>query len=224
MIALAVHGVPSKLSAQDRALSVEQITRIFESGGEDDFDMPEFVAAAYGPRAKPGLELILDRPSSRANFLIQLAALTAAQYPRIGIRQDLLLDYATGPRLRSLPAELREVLRTRAIKALSTQPDASLRGFWVQLQAHPTALYRQFAPFGLACAVGTAALPDLEAMSQGVDSVLLRQAKRALGEFTARGSEARVCGRVSRGEAPAFPREIRPGLLSRGERFLREIP
>jgi hypothetical protein len=213
-----------RASAQDRALSVDQVTRMLTSGPEDDFDMPEFVAAAYGPRAKPGLELILEHPSERANFLIQLAALTAAQYPRIGIRQDLLLDYATGPRLRSLPAELREILRTRAMKALSTQPNASLRDFWAHLQAHPTALYRQFVPFGLACSVGTAALPDLEAMSHGVDSVLLRQASRALREFAERGAEARVCGRASRGDAPEFPREIRPGLMARGEHFLREIP
>jgi len=223
-VALVSPSVPSRLIAQARALTVEQITRILQSGGEDDFDMPEFVAAAYGPRAKPGLEVILERPSARASFFLQLAALTAAQYPRIGIRQDLLLDYATGPRLRSLPAELREVLRTRAIKALSTQPDPSLRGFWIQLQAHPTALYRQFAPFGLACAVGSAALPDIEALSHGVDSVLLRQANRALREFAERGTEARICGRVSRGEAPEFPREIRPGLRARGEQFLREIP
>jgi len=224
MIALVASGDASDASAQDRPLSVDQVTRMLASGPEDDFDMPEFVAAAYGPRAKPALELILEGTSARTNFFIQLAALTAAQYPRIGIRQDLLIDYATGPRLRSLPAELREVLRTRAIKALSTQPDSSLQGFWLQLQTHPTAFYRQFAPFGLACSVGTAALPDLEAMSHGADSVLLRQASRALREFAERGTEARVCGRASRGEAPEFPREIRPALMARGEQFLREIP
>ena len=224
MVAPMALRLRSRLSAQGRELSVEQITRMLQFGGEDDFDMPEFVAAAYGPRAKPGLEVILERPSARATFLLQLAALTAAQYPRIGIRQDLLLDYATGPRLRSLPSELREVLRTRAIKALSTQPDPSLQAFWIQLQAHPTALYRQFVPFGLACAVGSAALPDLEALSHGVDSVLSRQANRALRELAERGTEARICGRASRGEAFEFPREIRPGLRVRGEQFLREIP
>src|SRR5882672_10151865 len=217
MFALVLSGVPSRVTTQQRALSVDEVTQILLSGSEDDFDMPEFVAAAYGPRAKAALDLILERPSERGTFVLQLAALTAAQYPRIGVRQDLLLDYATGPRLRSLPTELREVLRTRALKALSTQPDASLRDFWLQLQSHPTALYRQFTPFGLACALGATAVPDLEAMSQGTDSTLVRQASRALREFAERGADARVCGPASRAEAAQFPREIRPALLSRGE-------
>lgn len=217
-------GLPRRLDAQDRPLSVEQITKILESGGEDDFDMPEFVAAAYGPRARPALESILERPSTRANFLLQLAALTAAQYPRVGVRTALLLDYVEGPRLSAIPVAIREVLRTRALKALSTQPDPSLQGFWMKLQTHPTPLYRQFAPFGLACSIGTTALPDLEAMSRGVDSVLVRQANRALHELVERGTEGRICGRVSRGEAPQFPREVRPGLMARGQRFLSEIP
>lgn len=209
---------------QQRALTADEVERIIRAGPEDDLQIPEIIAALYGPRAKRGLEALLNRPSSRESFLLQLSALTTAQYPRVGIKLDILKDYASGNRLSSLPTGLAQILRTRAFKALSTQPDPELRDFWLQLRSHPVRLYRQFVPFGLACAVGLSSLPDLEQLRQGTDTALRRQAEKVTREFAAKGALAQVCGGATRDDAPQYPQTLPPALTERSERLRREIP
>jgi len=68
------------LVAQGKGLTVEQLTRIYMSGGDvmgwDEFDVPEFVAAAYGQRAREAVEKLLSAPVTGDNFYTQLEAVT----------------------------------------------------------------------------------------------------------------------------------------------------
>jgi hypothetical protein len=220
-----VLGIPvTGGQSQQRDLTPDELTRIIRSGNEDDLQLPEIIAGLYGQRAKRALESLLEGSSTREAFLLQLSALTVAQYPRVGIRLELLKEYATGSRLNGLPDGLRQILRVRALKALSTQPDPALRDFWLQLRSHPARLYRQFVPFGLACAIGPVAIADLEQLRQDTDTVLRRQAERVIYDFSVDGLGARVCGGATRDEAPKFPTELRPALIRRSEQIRRAIP
>ena len=216
-------SVVAGANSQGRPLTVGDVARILRSGGEDDMDVPEFLAAVYGSRARAALEAILEKPSTVETFSLQLSALTAAQYPRIGVSTDLLVRFVNDT-ASDLPPALREILGVRAAKALSTQPNVQLRQFWIQMGTDPRRLYRQFVPIGLACAVGEPAIADLQAMSNSPDSVLARRATNVVRELTLRGSEARVCGRTSRTSAPRFPDYVRPEIARKGEAILREIP
>lgn len=221
---LIVLAIPATKGQSQRPLTTDEMTRIIRSGNEDDLQLAEIIAGLYGRRAKPGLESLLERSSNRETFFLQLSALTVAQYPRVGIRLELLMEYVAGDRLSNLPTSLRQVLKVRALKALSTQPDPTLRSFWLQLRTNPTTLYRQFVPFGLACAVGPAALVDLEPLLIDSDTILSRQSQRAVNDLRTNGIGARVCGYATRDEAPHYPAQLPPALMNRSERLRREIP
>ncbi len=210
--------------SQGRPLTVGEVARILRFGGEDDMEMPEFLAAVYGPRARAAVEAILEKPATVETYSLQLSALTAAQYPRIGVNKDLLIRFVVNDSASRLPPALREILGVRAAKALSTQPNAQLRAFWIQMGSDPRRLYRQFVPVGLACALGEPAIVDLQPMSNSPDSVLSRRATNVVRELTLKGSEARVCGRTSRISAPSFPDHVRPEIARKGETIRREIP
>lgn len=227
-VAIALLTLSTGSVAQRRPLTVEEVTRIFNSGGDrigwDEFDVPEFVAAAYGPRARSALLTILEEPSTQENYYLQLEALTAAQYPRIGVPLGPVLEYANGTRGERLPPELRGIVRQRAIKALSTHPDRSLVPFWMELLEDPNPMFRQFVPFGLSCAVGEEAMGELARLVTSSDSVLARLADRAKRELAGRGPDAMVCGTAARLTALDHPRVMRPALREAGQHILREIP
>ncbi len=222
-------GSPVELRGQGRPLTLDQLTQIYGSGGDtygwDEFDIPEFVAAAYGPRAKQAVIAILTEPSRVENYYLQLEALTTAQYPKVGVPQSLIMGYADGQRTSRLPSTLSGLLRYRALSSLSMIPDQSLVGFWQDRLKDGDPNVRQMAVRGLACALGEGATTPLSNASTDPDSSVKRVAAFYREEFRTRGANARSCGgRSTRIEALEFPQEVRPGLRHMGDYILRRIP
>jgi len=219
--------LPIAVNGQGRPLTVAEVTQVFYSGGDeagwDEFMVPKFVAAAYGPRAKSALEEILREPSTPQNYYVQLEALTAAQYPRVGVSTDIVRLFAGHGKSMSLPPEISGILRQRAIKALSTHPDPNLTSFWDSLASDPNPMFRQFVAFGIACALGDDARARLQTLASTNDSVAVRQSNRALQEL-GKGASGRVCGESTRLGAPTFPADLPENLRLRGRGLLQRIP
>jgi len=213
------------LPCQGPPVSVDQIARIFASGGDvagwGEFDVPEFVAAAYGARARNAIVAILREASTPGNYHLQLEALTTAQYERVGVPVAVLLDYALGRR----GQEVGGVLRQRAVAALAMRPDTGLRDFWLEIERDPDASIRQFAPAGLSCALGVAASPHLERLTADSDSGVGAVARFYRQQASTMGPSMKACGgRLRRVEAMIFPVVIRASLMERGAVILKEIP
>jgi hypothetical protein len=224
----AVAGInmmaPHTKATQGRALTVDEVRSVFASGGDvfgwDEFDVPEFLAAAYGRRLHGALVAILSESSTVENYYYQLEALTTAQYARTGVPVGLLLDYASGRR----GVGVGGVLRHRAMLALSMRADSTLTSFWLQQMSSSETSFRQLAAAGLSCAIGPAALGHLEGMKEDVPAVA-RVARFYLDEHRSRGRDARACGgRVTRERASVFPDHVRPDLLRIGRPVLERIP
>ena len=219
----------STLQAQRRPLSVDQLRVIFLSGGDvygwDEYDVPEFVAAAYGARAKNAVIAILRDRSTEENYYLQLEALTTAQYPKLGVPLGLLLEYVEGGRTAQLPLTLRGLLRHRALASLSMMPEPFLVPFWQARLKEDDPSARQMAVRGLACALGDGAMPYLAPSLTDPDSSVKRVAVFYRQEFVSRGINARACGgRHTRAETLDAPTEIRPGLRRMADNILRKIP
>lgn len=213
------------LTAQGRSLTVSELTQIYASGGDvagwDEFDVPEFVAAAYGVRARDAVLAILEAPATPENYYLQLEALTTAQYPRVGVPTSVILEYAAG----SKPGVNRGVLRHRAIMALSMRTDAGLTGFWIELSNNPEPSFRQLAAAGLSCVLGSEGVPHLAQLRADSKQAVANVADFYHREHTTKGAEALACGgRVSRSLVGTFPSELRPELRQRGDAMLRRIP
>jgi hypothetical protein len=213
------------LGAQVRGLTVEEVRMVFASGGDvrgwDEFDIPEFVAAAYGSRAKAALISLLNEPSTAENYFVQLLALTTAQYGRVDIPDHVVLDFATGRK----GAAVGGVLRHRALMALRMRPNPDLREFWVELSGDRDPSYRQAAAGGLACALGMDAAPQLNALSADPNPAVARVADFYIAELTTKGPAALACGgKTTRTEAATFPWALRPELRAKGAMFLQRVP
>jgi hypothetical protein len=218
-------GLASESRAQTRSLSVRELAHIYESGGDtfgwDEFDVPEFVAATYGGRARAAIVTILSEPSTAENYYLQLEALTTAQYARVGVPVETIIPYARGAKGSSVGG----VLRHRATMALSMRADSTLQDFWLQVSRNPDPSFRQLAAAGLSCALGTAALPHLSAMRTDESPAVSRVADFYFREHTTKGQEALACGgTVSRELSFTFPQTLRPELRARGEPILRRTP
>lgn len=216
----------SVLRAQDRPLAVEDLKLIYASADESlgwgERQVPEFVAAAYGPRARTAVLAILAEPSTKTNYGFQAAALRTAQYGRVGVPTEILMLYATGSKEGSAGSGL----RGHALRALSMRADSLLAPFWQRLfreERHSS--YRQHAPAGLACALGVKALPDLELMRQDPDPAVARVAEFHHADLTRSDRLALACGgRVSREHARDFPQTLHPYLRERGSAILLRVP
>jgi hypothetical protein len=213
------------LASQGRALTVSELSVVFESGGDtpgwDEFDIPEFVAAVYGGRAREAIVRILSQPSAPENYHLQVDALTTAQYGRVGVPANLLMEYASGARGGSVGG----VLRHRAIRALSMRPDPSLMDFWLHVSKDPGPSFRQLAAAGLSCALGQDALPHLDALRADSSADVARVADFYSREHKSKGTAALACGgRVSRALAATFPAHLRPELQRRGALIRQRIP
>jgi hypothetical protein len=212
--------------AQARALTVLELKGIYASSDETlgwgELQIPEFVAAHYGPRARAALVAILAEPPTRENYWFQRLALATAEYGHAEVPVPILLEFAGGRR----GAEAIGGLRQGALYALANRPDTSLASFWRRLyRDERSASYRQAAPAGLACALGTVALPELAVMAQDSDARVARVAAFYLRELGDNGEGALACGgRVTRARAPAFPEELRPHLRERGRAVLERLP
>src|SRR2546422_7102567 len=66
--------VVAKAYSQGRPLTVGEVARILRFGGDDDMEMPEFLAAVYGPRARAAVEAILEKPATVETYSLQLSA------------------------------------------------------------------------------------------------------------------------------------------------------
>lgn len=216
----------STLGAQGRSLTVLELKSIYASADETfgwgEHQVPEFVAAAYGRRARAALLAILSEPSSRENYLFQRSALSTAEYGRVGVPREILIDYASGRG----GSHLGGTLQQRALFALSMQADPTLTPFWLRLfREEQNTSFRQVAPAGLACASGLVALADLAIMRRDADPQVARVAEFYYRELTVNGDTARVCGgRVTRDQVSSFPLELHPDLREKGASILRRIP
>lgn len=223
--ALFLAAAPA-LGAQGRSLTVMELKTIYASADETlgwgEHQVPEFVAAAYGPRARAALLAILAEPSTRDNYRFQGSALSTAEYGRVRVPTDVLMPYATGLE----GANVGGTLRQRALYALSMRPDTALAPFWLRLfREERSTSFRQIAPAGLACALGTRALLDLVVMQRDADPWVAKVAHFYYGELTSHGDVARACGgRVTREQASSFPSELHPYLRQQGAPILRRIP
>ena len=211
------------LAGQQSPLSVGQLVQIFESGGDvpgwGEFDIPEFVAAAYGQRARNAAIWILTQPSSAQNYNHQLEALTLGQYDRVDIPTSILVDYAMAH------GQAGGVLRQRAISSLSMRPDSNLVAFWLQIMSDSDGSIRQFAPAGLSCAKGAAAMADIRRLLVDTNSLVVSVAAFYVRELSIADTAGRACGgRYTRTEARIVPATLRPTLRVRGAALLRRIP
>jgi len=228
MLALGLCSVlwfVNPLTAQSRPLTVQELSEIFWSGGDvagwDEFDVPEFVAASYGVRAKHAVLMILAESSTSDNYYLQLEALTTAQYERVGVPVGIIREFAIGAK----GSSVRGVLRHRAMLALTMRPDPSLREFWLQVAQNPDPSFRQLAAAGLACSLGDSAVAHLALLRADTNQAVARVADFHHREQRDKASAALACGgRVTRALASAFPSSLRPDLARRGASIRKRIP
>jgi hypothetical protein len=210
-------------------ITVHDLVQIFASGGDspgwDEFDVPEFVAAAYGRRAKSAIETILRQPSSVDNYYLQLEALTTARYARVDVSMGLLMEYVNGERGGNSEPVLQGILRRRALTALTMRPDPALGAFWLQRMSTADVLDRQTAAAGLACSLGAPATPHLMRLEGDADTTVARVAKHYGAQIRSDGDRALACGgRVSRRDAPGFPSRMPDRLRDRARAILERVP
>ena len=213
------------LVAQARPLTVQELSQIFVSGGDlagwDEFDVPEFVAASYGPRAKQAILAILAQPSTSNNYYLQLEALTTAQYGRVGVPVGVIMQFASGAK----GANVGGVLRHRAMLALTMRADRTLTAFWLQTAQDPDASFRQLAAAGLACSSGDSAVAYLSSLRADTSEAVARVADYHDREQRTKGPAALACGgRVTRSLSESFPPNLRPELARHGASIRRRIP
>lgn len=213
------------LVAQARPLTVQELSVIFLSGGDvagwDEFDVPEFVAASYGSRAKQAILAILGQPSTYNNYYLQLEALTTAQYGRVDVPVGVLMEFASGAK----GGNVGGVLRHRAMLALRMRADPSLTAFWLQTAHDPDASFRQLAAAGLACSLGDSAIAYLASLRADTNKAVARVADFYDREQRAKEPTALACGgRVTRSLSVSFPPSVRPELARRGASIRRRIP
>jgi len=205
-------------------ISSSNVKRVFASMGDpgwDEFDVPEFLAAAFGRRVGAALDSILSEPATPENYYYQLGALTAAGFARTGVPVDRILAFATGQK----GSNIGGVLRHRAVMALQSRADPGLVQFWLNVSQERGVSFRELAAGGLACALGPGALVHLEAMQQDPSPEVRNVASFYMREFTTKGAGAHSCagGRSTRAEAQQFPRELRTSLRQKGARILEEL-
>lgn len=215
---------PIVVAAQEgRPLTVAELSEIYGSGGDvggwDEFDIPEFVAAAYGARARSAVLQILEEPSSNGFSYFQLEAVTTAQYGRVGVPVAALLSFAARVR------DATGVIRQRTLIALSMKPDTGLKDLWLEVAREKQPSFRQVAAGGLACALGNGATEHLERMTRDSSDAVARVATFHLRELRTKGDLALSCGgKVTRRGAPSYPNQLRPHLRERGAAWLVRIP
>jgi hypothetical protein len=218
-------GNPSTGFPQGRRLTISEVRTIFASGGDvvgwDEFDVPEFIAAVYGSRATAAIVEILREPSTQDNYYFQLEALTAAQYGRVAIPTPLVMEYATGQR----GGNVGGVLQHRATMALAQRPDPALVTFWLELERSKDASFRQLAAAGIACALGSEAVPHLSRMRTDSTKAVAQVAEFYLTGYARGRGTAKWCGgTATREEASQTPVHVRSDLLERGRPILEKVP
>ena len=213
---------------QGRPISVDELTRVLLSGGDvagwDEFDVPRFVAGHYGARAAAAVTSILRLPPDRGTFYLQLEALTAAGYPKVGIPVEIILPFAHAVGFERLPPVMAEILRQRAVMALAGHPDPSLLSFWETIVQDSSPMIRQFAPLGMACTLGAAGADRVNSRRDDSHHVVREAVGHAESELRTRGSSARVCFGLPRDSVLILPGEATPEMLERARRFIGVLP
>ena len=220
--------LPASSRAQEGPLSLDELSRIFASGGDvagwDEYQVPQFVAEYYGSRATPAILQLLELPTTRARFYLQLEALTAAGYAKLRVPVSVLVPYARGDRGRDLLPIQAEILQHRATLALTGHPEPALVSFWEEVARDSAPLMRQHAAPGFACALGSAAAIHIDRAAMDSDRVVRAVAQRVRTRFQEEGARARVCYGFERDSARVHPNRVTPPLLAAARRRLGEIP
>lgn len=221
-------GAPSAVLPQQPSLTVAQLTEILGSasdvGGDpwDEFAVPAFVAAAYGPRARAAVESLLSRPYTPETGLLKLEAIATAGYERVGVPVVVLLEFADPSRPDPIG-----LTRGWALLAIAQRADSTLEGFWSTILRERNLSPRSYAIAGMACALGQRALSYLTPLvADSTPESVRRVAQYYVRELTTKGDSALACGggTVTRRAAPSHPARVPARLEARGNAFLRRIP